>query len=66
MAKYDFDYYAWLPAYGDFDQDHITIEADSEMEAWERFAERVRFVKYAECTRQAQQPTDEAGRPMTY
>lgn len=49
MKKYLFDYYGFIPSYGDFDQNWIEIEANSEEEAWEKFNKSVRFVKSVSC-----------------
>ena len=45
MKKYNFSYYGWIPGYDDFDQDWITIEAESEEAAWEEFKRLVKFAK---------------------
>jgi len=47
MHSYTFAYYGWIPGYNDFDIDWITIQAETEAQAWERFNERVRFIKSA-------------------
>ena len=47
LNSYWFNYYGWIPSYRDFDSDDITIEAETEEEAWKIFNKTVKFVKAA-------------------
>jgi hypothetical protein len=47
LNSYWFNYYGWIPSYRDFDMDDITIEAETEDQAWEIFNKTVKFVKSA-------------------
>lgn len=47
LNSYYFQYYGWIPSYRDFDMDDITIQAESEEQAWKNFNKTVKFVKSA-------------------
>jgi hypothetical protein len=47
LHTYPFEYYGWIPSYRDFDTDWITIQAESEAQAWKQFYAEVPFVKSA-------------------
>lgn len=49
LNSYWFNYYGWIPSYRDFDCDDITIEAETEEEAWKEFHKYInpKFIKSA-------------------
>lgn len=50
MKKFEFEFYGFIPSYGDFDQEWVTISAESEDEAWKIFNSMYRYVKAAKAT----------------
>ena len=50
MKKFEFEFYGFIPSYGDFDQEWVTISAETEDEAWEEFNKMYRYVKAAKAT----------------
>ena len=50
MKKFEFEFYGFIPSYGDFDQEWVTISAESEDEAWKKFNKMYRYVKAAKAT----------------
>lgn len=46
LKTFEFSYYGWLPAYGDFDQEWETIHAPSEEEAIKIFYSTKKWIKY--------------------
>jgi hypothetical protein len=52
LKEFEFSYYGWLPAYGDFDQEWETIHAPSEEEATKMFYSTKRWIKYGPSIKQ--------------
>ena len=50
MKKFEFEFYGFSPSYGDFDQEWVTISAETEDEAWKEFNKMFRYVKSARAT----------------
>ena len=50
MKKFEFEFYGFIPSYGDFDQEWVTISAETEDEAWKEFNKMYRYVKAAKAT----------------
>lgn len=46
MKEFQFNYYGWLPGYGDFDDDQVFISAPTKEEAIKIFNSKKRFIKY--------------------
>jgi hypothetical protein len=52
LKTFEFEYYGWLPSYGDFDQEWETIHAHSEEEATKMFYSTKRWIKYGPSIKQ--------------
>jgi hypothetical protein len=46
MKNFQFNYYGWIPGYGDFDDEQIFITAPTKEEAIKIFSSKQRFIKY--------------------
>ena len=46
MKNFQFNYYGWIPGYGDFDDEQIFITAPTKEEAIKIFNSKQRFIKY--------------------